>query len=401
MVALVKPHGADALKPLYVADEAARVALQKEAESLPSVVISSAAAANAVMMGAGYFTPLSGYMNKADMLSVAENLTTADGLFWPVPIVNMLKDVSAIEGAKRIALRDPNVDGQPVIAVMDVAAIEEASGAELEAVAEQVFATNDKQHPGVANFLAAGNFIVSGDIQVLNYSYFADDFPETFRTAVSIRDEFVERGWNNVVAFQTRNPMHRAHEELCRMAQEALNADGILIHMLLGKLKAGDIPADVRDASIRKMVDVYFPPNTVMITGYGFDMLYAGPREAVLHAVFRQNCGCSHLIVGRDHAGVGDYYGAFDAQTIFQEKVPAGALEIKIFEADHTAYSKKLDRVVMMRDVPDHTKEDFVLLSGTKVREMLGQGIAPPPEFSRPEVAQILMDYYQALDAGK
>lgn len=401
MVALVKPHGADALTPLYVADEAARIALQKEAESLPSVVISSAAAANAVMMGAGYFTPLAGYMNKADMLSVAENLTTADGLFWPVPIVNMLKDVSAIEGAKRIALRDPNVDGEPVIAVMDVAAIEEASDAELEAVAEQVFATTDKQHPGVANFLAAGNFIVSGDIQVLNYSYFAGDFPDTFRTAVSIRNEFVERGWNNVVAFQTRNPMHRAHEELCRMAQEALNADGILIHMLLGKLKPGDIPADVRDASIRKMVEVYFPPNSVMITGYGFDMLYAGPREAVLHAVFRQNCGCSHLIVGRDHAGVGDYYGAFDAQTIFQEKVPADALEIKIFEADHTAYSKKLDRVVMMRDVPDHTKEDFVLLSGTKVREMLGQGIAPPPEFSRPEVAQILMDYYQALDADK
>ncbi len=401
MVALVKPHGADALTPLYVADEDARVALQKEAESLPSVVVSSTAAANAVMMAAGYFTPLSGYMNKADMLSVAENMTTANGLFWPVPIVNMLKDVSAIEGAKRIALRDPNVDGEPVIAVMDVAAIEEASDAELEAVAEQVFATTDKQHPGVANFLAAGNFIVSGDIQVLNYSYFADDFPDTFRTAVSIRNEFVERGWNNVVAFQTRNPMHRAHEELCRMAQEALNADGILIHMLLGKLKPGDIPADVRDASIRKMVEVYFPPNTVMITGYGFDMLYAGPREAVLHAVFRQNCGCTHLIVGRDHAGVGDYYGAFDAQTIFQEKVPAGALEIKIFEADHTAYSKKLDRVVMMRDVPDHTKDDFVLLSGTKVREMLGQGIAPPPEFSRPEVAQILMDYYQALDAGK
>jgi sulfate adenylyltransferase len=401
MVALVKPHGADALKPLYVADEDARVALQQEAESLPSVVISSAAAANAVMMGAGYFTPLTGYMNKADMLSVAENMTTADGLFWPVPIVNMLKDVSAIEGAKRIALRDPNVEGEPVIAVMDVAAIEEASDAELEAVAEQVFATNDKEHPGVANFLAAGNFIVSGDIQVLNYSYFADDFPDTFRTAVSIRNEFVERGWSNVVAFQTRNPMHRAHEELCRMAQEALNADGILIHMLLGKLKKGDIPADVRDASIRKMVEVYFPPNTVMITGYGFDMLYAGPREAVLHAVFRQNCGCSHLIVGRDHAGVGDYYGAFDAQTIFQEKVPAGALEIKIFEADHTAYSKKLDRVVMMREAPDHTPDDFVALSGTKVRQMLGQGIAPPPEFSRPEVAKVLMAYYQELDASK
>ncbi len=199
------------------------------------------------------------------------------------------------------------------------------------------------------------------------------------------------------MAFQTRNPMHRAHEELCRMAMDDLKADGILIHMLLGKLKAGDIPADVRDAAIRKMVELYFPANTVMITGYGFDMLYAGPREAVLHAVFRQNCGCTHLIVGRDHAGVGDYYGGFDAQVIF-DQVPAGALQLEIYKADHTAYSKKLNRVVMMKDAPDHSKDDFVLLSGTKVREMLGQGIAPPPEFSRPEVAKILSDYYQALD---
>jgi sulfate adenylyltransferase len=166
--------------------------------------------------------------------------------------------------------------------------------------------------------------------------------------------------------------------------------------MLLGKLKKGDIPADVRDNCIRTMVDKYFEPNTVLITGYGFDMLYAGPREAVLHALFRQNTGCTHLIVGRDHAGVGDYYGPFDAQTIFKEEVPAGALDIEIYEADHTAWSKKLGKVVMMRDAPDHSKEDFVLLSGTKVREMLGQGIAPPPEFSRPEVAKILMDFYRS-----
>ena len=179
------------------------------------------------------------------------------------------------------------------------------------------------------------------------------------------------------------------------MAKEAVGADGVIIHMLLGKLKPGDIPADVRDAAIRKMVELYFPPNTVMITGYGFDMLYAGPREAVLHAIFRQNMGASHFIIGRDHAGVGDYYGAFDAQTIFDQEVPAGELGIQIFRADHTAYSKKLHKVVMMRDAPDHTKDDFVLLSGTKVREMLGQGIAPPPEFSRPEVAQILMNYYR------
>ena len=180
------------------------------------------------------------------------------------------------------------------------------------------------------------------------------------------------------------------------MALEGTGADGILIHMLLGKLKPGDIPARVRNDAIRTMVDNYFPENSVMITGYGFDMMYAGPREAVLHAVFRQNAGCAYLIVGRDHAGVGDFYGAFEAQTIFDEKVPADALEIEIFKADHTAFSKKLGRVVMMSDAPDHTKDDFVILSGTKVREMLGNGIAPPPEFSRPEVAEILMDYYQS-----
>ncbi len=396
---MIKPHGADALKPLFVQDESQRKALAVEAETLPALLVSSATAANAVMMGGGYFTPLDGYMNKADAIRVAETMQTTNGLFWPVPVLNLTGDITAVQGAGRIALRDPNVDGHPVIAVQDVTAVEAFTQAELEAVASQVFGTLDPAHPGVDAFLAQGPYALSGPIQVLNFSYFQTDFPETFRTAVEIRNEFAERGWEKVVAFQTRNPMHRAHEELCRMAQEALGSDGILIHMLLGKLKQGDIPADVRDACIRKMVEVYFPANTVMIAGYGFDMLYAGPREAVLHAVFRQNCGCTHLIVGRDHAGVGDYYGAFDAQTIFADKVPSGALEIAIFDADHTAYSKKLNRVVMMRDVPDHTNDDFILLSGTKVREMLGNGIAPPPEFTRPECAQILMDYYQNEDA--
>ena len=180
------------------------------------------------------------------------------------------------------------------------------------------------------------------------------------------------------------------------MAVERLGADGLVIHMLLGKLKAGDIPANVRDAAIRKMVELYFPPNSTMITGYGFDMLYAGPREALLHAIFRQNMGATHLIVGRDHAGVGDYYGPFDAQEIF-DKIPKGALKIDLFKADNTAYSRKLKKVVMMREAPDHKEEDFVLLSGTAVRKMLGDGIAPPPEFARPEVAQILIDYYSKL----
>ena len=393
---MIKPHGSDELQALYVADDARREALLKEAEQLPSLLLNSAAAANAVMLGAGYFNPLKGYMNLADSLSVAEKLQTSEGLFWPVPIVN-LTEATDIQPGSRIALRDPNVDGHPVLAVMQVEAAEHVADEQIDFIAEKVFRTLDPSHPGVATFKSLGRTLLSGPIEVLNFSYFPGEFPDTFRTAVDIRAEIASRGWNKVVAFQTRNPMHRAHEELCRMAMEDLDADGILIHMLLGKLKPGDIPADVRDASIRKMVDVYFPPNTVMVTGYGFDMLYAGPREAVLHAVFRQNCGCTHLIVGRDHAGVGDYYGGFDAQTIFDEEVPAGSLQLEIYRADHTAYSKKLDRVVMMRDAPDHSPEDFVLLSGTKVREMLGNGIAPPPEFSRPEVAKILMDYYQSL----
>ena len=396
-MSLIKPHGADALTPRIVSDQR-KLALEEEAASLVSITVSSAAAANAVMLGAGYFTPLTGYMNRADAMSVARDLKTTEGLFWPVPVLNMVTEFAG-EVGDRIALRDPNVDGNPVLAIMDVTGIDSLSDDDMSLMTREIFGTEDPAHPGVATFNNQGRVLLSGPIEVLNYSYFQADFPETFRTAMEIREEIASRGWQRVVAFQTRNPMHRAHEELCRMAMQDLDADGILIHMLLGKLKAGDIPADVRDNAIRTMVDHYFPENTVMVTGYGFDMLYAGPREAVLHALFRQNAGCTELIVGRDHAGVGDYYGGFDAQTIFDERVPSGALEIEIYRADHTAYSKKLDRVVMMKDAPDHDKEDFILLSGTKVREMLGQGIAPPPEFSRPEVAQILMDYYQALDA--
>ncbi|MDG1693845.1 MAG: sulfate adenylyltransferase [Porticoccaceae bacterium] len=391
---MIKPHGSDSLNPRLVSADRAQQLLV-EAETLPSLLVNSAAAANAVMLGAGYFNPLKGFMNLADALSVSANLHTEEGLFWPVPVLNLVEDISSIEGASRIALRDPNTEGNPVMAVMDVAAIESVSDEQIATMAQEIFGTTDPEHPGVATFTNLGRFVVSGDVEVLSLSYFQADFPDTFRTATEIRDEIAERGWNKVVAFQTRNPMHRAHEELCRMAMERLDADGVVIHMLLGKLKPGDIPASVRDNCIRKMVDLYFPENSVMVTGYGFDMLYAGPREAVLHAVFRQNMGATHLIVGRDHAGVGDYYGAFDAQTIFADKVPEGSLEIEIFNADHTAFSKKLKRVVMMNEAEDHSKDDFILLSGTKVRQMLGEGIAPPPEFSRPEVAQILMDYYQ------
>ena len=394
---MIKPVGADELMPLFVYDSNEHHALEKEAETLPSIMISSAAAGNAVMMGGGYFTPLTGFMNVADAMGCAENMKTTDGKFFPVPVLNLVEDVAAIKDAKRIALRDPNMEGNPVIAIQDVESIEEVTDAQMKVMTDKVYRTDDMEHPGVAAFNSVGRFAISGPIQVLHFSYFLDDFPDTFRTAVEIRNEIAEHGWKKIVAFQTRNPMHLAHEELCHMAMERLGCDGLVIHMLLGKLKPGDIPAPVRDAAIRKMVELYFPPNSAMVTGYGFDMLYAGPREAVLHAYFRQNMGATHFIIGRDHAGVGDYYGAFDAQTIFEEEVPAGAMDIEIFKADHTAWSKKLNKVVMMCEAPDHEKEDFVLLSGTKVREMLGNGEAPPKEFSRPEVAKILIDYYSSL----
>ncbi len=393
----IPPHGATRLKPLFVEDPDERRALLREAETLPAVTVASAAASNAVMLGGGYFTPLDGFMDKADALSVGRSMHTADGLFWPTPVLNLVAEAGAVAPGSRIALRDPNVAGAPVLAVQEVRAVESFSDAEFDELTAQVYGTTDPAHPGVADFRAQGRVAISGPVRVLNFSYFETDFPETFRTAVSIRQEIAERGWRRVVAFQTRNPMHRAHEELCRMAMERLEADGVVIHMLLGKLKPGDIPAPVRDATIRKMVELYFPPNSAMITGYGFDMLYAGPREAVLHAIFRQNMGASHFIVGRDHAGVGDYYEPFEAQEIF-DRIPGDALRIELFKADHTAWSKKLNKVVMMREAPGHTKEDFVLLSGTAVREMLGKGIAPPPEFSRPEVAQILIDHYRGRD---
>jgi sulfate adenylyltransferase len=394
---MIKPIGADELMPLFVYDSDEHDALSHEAESLPSIVISSAAAGNAVMMGGGYFTPLTGYMNVADAVSVAETMKTTSGQFFPVPVLNLVENADGIEVGSRIALRDPNVEGNPVIAVQNVEAIETVSDEQMAMMTDKVYRTADPEHPGVNAFNSVGRTAISGPIKVLNFSYFITDFPDTFRTAVEIRNEIKERGWKKIVAFQTRNPMHLAHEELCHMAMDRLGCDGLVIHMLLGKLKPGDIPAPVRDAAIRKMVELYFPPNSAMVTGYGFDMLYAGPREAVLHAYFRQNMGATHFIIGRDHAGVGDYYGAFDAQTIFDDEVPEDAMEIEIFRADHTAWSKKLNKVVMMNEAPDHEKDDFVLLSGTKVREMLGNGIAPPKEFSRPEVAQILIEYYQSL----
>ena len=398
MTNLVAPHGSDILKPLIIKDKSEKDNIITQSKNLHQLKLNSAAAANAVMLAAGYFTPLEGYMNKKDALSVSENMVTTNGLFWPVPIINLTKeDITGVSVGDEIALLDPNVEGNPVLAIQRIETIEKISDEDLSLMAKNIFGTNDIEHPGVKNFTSLGNTLISGSIKVLNYSYFPSDFPNTFATAEEIRKKLSDSGWTKVVAFQTRNPMHRAHEELCKMALERLSADGVLIHMTLGKLKEGDIPGDIRDAAIRKMVEIYFPNNTAIISGFGFDMLYAGPREALLHATFRQNCGCSHLIVGRDHAGVGDYYDPCAAQELFDNEIVKKSLKIEIFAADHTAFSKKLNKVVMMRDVDDHSKDDFVLLSGTKVREMLSNGEDLPAEFARKEVADILKSYYQSL----
>ena len=389
-MALVRPHGGGNLEPLMLTGKALADELQR-ARTLPKIKVSSREKGDLVMMGIGGFTPLEGFMSLSDWQGVCAGMKMANGVFWPIPITLSTDFLTAndIETGREIALIDPEDDS--ILATMRVT---EKYTIDKAHECATVFNTVDIEHPGVKMVMAQGDVNLAGPVKVLSLGGFDQKYGELFMTPRQTRELFEEMGWSKIAAFQTRNPMHRAHEELCKMAKDAVNADGILVHMLLGKLKKGDIPAEVRDAAIRKMVELYFPPNTVMVTGYGFDMLYAGPREAVLHAVFRQNAGCTHLIVGRDHAGVGNYYGPFDAQEIFHTLQP-DALAIEIFNADHTAYSRKLNKVVMMRDVPDHNPEDFVLLSGTKVRDMLAAGQPLPVEFARPEVAEILMRYYQ------
>ena len=277
MTNLIMPHGSNELNTLYIEDEMARSSMLSASAEMRNLEINSAAAANAVMMAAGYFNPLTGYMNKEEALKVSKEMLTLDDIFWPVPIVNITTDANSLDytHGEEIALKDPNVEGNPVIAIQRIDNVEKLSDDDIDTIVNNVFGTTDVNHPGVKNFKDQGKYIISGSIEVLNYSYFPNDFPHTFATAPDIRKMLTKAGWSKTVAFQTRNPMHRAHEELCKMAYERLEADGVLIHMLLGKLKEGDIPGDVRDAAIRKMVELYFEENTAIISGFGFDMMYA------------------------------------------------------------------------------------------------------------------------------
>ncbi len=391
MSKLIKPYGSDELLSPF---NEIGVNLA-DVEQIPKFLLNDSAIANVVMLGSGYFNPLQGFMNKTEALSVCDEFRTLNGLFWPIPVLNITREMPDFKIGEKVALLDSSQDHNPCIAIMNISDVEFLSDQDLNYFCMRIFGTNDCNHPGVNKFKKLGNYLVSGSIEVSQLSTFPMDHPDTFRTASQLREIITDLGWRKIVAFQTRNPMHRAHEEVCRIACERINADGLIIHMLLGKLKEGDIPAKTRDECIRTMVASYFHDLPVLISGYGFDMLYAGPREALLHAIVRQNLGATHLIIGRDHAGIGNFYGEFEAQEIFDEWHDVSELQIKIFKADHAAYSKKLEKVVMLNEVDNHKAVDFVTLSGTKLRELLANGQRPPAEVVRPEVAEILIDFYK------
>lgn len=391
MSKLIKPYGSDELLTPFN-----EIGMNlADVEQIPKFLLNDSAIANVVMLGSGYFNPLQGFMNKTEALSVCDEFRTLNGLFWPIPVLNITREMPDFKIGEKVALLDSSQDHNPCIAIMNISDVEFLSDQDINYFCMRIFGTNDCNHPGVNKFKKLGNYLVSGSIEASQLSTFPMDHPDTFRTASQLREIITDLGWRKIVAFQTRNPMHRAHEEVCRIACERINADGLIIHMLLGKLKEGDIPAKTRDECIRTMVASYFHDLPVLISGYGFDMLYAGPREALLHAIVRQNLGATHLIIGRDHAGTGNFYGEFEAQEIFDECHDVSELQIQIFKADHAAYSKKLEKVVMLNEIDNHKAVDFVTLSGTKLRELLANGQLPPAEVVRPEVAEILIDFYQ------
>ena len=389
MSKLVKPHGSDTLKPLLL-EGAAHAAELKRAQDLPRLNISSREAGDLIMLGIGGFTPLSGFMNKADWQGVCDNFTTASGLFWPIPIT-LSTDKATADGLAdnaEVALFDQ--ERGEIMATMTVT---EKYSIDKTHECQTVFKTTDEAHPGVKMVMAQGDINLAGPVKVLSQGGFPEKYAGLYMTPAESRAAFDKRGWKTVAAFQTRNPMHRSHEYLAKIAIEV--CDGVMIHSLLGKLKSGDIPAETRTAAISTLIENYFRDDTVIQSGYPLDMRYAGPREALLHALFRQNYGCSHLIVGRDHAGVGDYYGPFDAHNIFDE-IPAGSLETQPLKIDWTFWCSKCDAMASSKTCR-HEPADRLLLSGTKLRKMLSEGDDVPPQFSRPEVLAILRDYYEGL----
>lgn len=385
---LVPPHGAKELKCLLLEGKA-REDEQKRAGGLKKkVVMTSRETSDLIMLGIGAFTPLDGFMGKDDWQGVCDSYKMKSGLFWPIPIT-LSSDDEEIKAGDEVALIDEETKE-----LMGSMKVTEKYTIDKAHECKQVFRTNDTAHPGVAKVMEQKKYNLAGPVKVVSESTYPEEFKGIYMRPAESRKLFEEKGWHTIAALQLRNPMHRSHEYLAKIAVEV--CDGLFIHQLVGALKEGDIPAEVRVKAIDVLVEKYFVKNTVIQGGYPMEMRYAGPREALLHAVFRQNFGCSHLIVGRDHAGVGDYYGPFDAQKIFHE-IPKDALALKPLNIDWTFWCNKCDGMSSMRTCP-HGKEDRVQLSGTMVRKMLSEGKPLPKEFSRPEVAAVLTEYYQKLD---
>jgi sulfate adenylyltransferase len=388
---LVPPHGSAELKPLLLEGPARQEELKK-AKSLPKVTMTSRETGDLIMMGIGGFTPLTGFMTRADWKGICDEMKTSGGLFWPIPVTlsTSRQTADSIREGSEVALA-----GDETGEIMGTMKVAEKYTIDKAHECRQVFRTTDAEHPGVKMIMEQAEVNLAGPVKVLSEGTFPTEFAGIYQRPAESRKMFQDQGWSTVAALQLRNQMHRSHEYLAKIAIEV--CDGVYIHQLVVKLKPGDIPADVRVKAIQVLVDKYFVKDTVIQGGYPLDMRYAGPREALLHALFRQNYGCSHLIVGRDHAGVGSYYGPFDAQKIFDE-IPKDALITKPLKIDWTFFCTKCDGMASMRTCP-HSKEDRVLLSGTVVRKTLSEGGQLDPHFSRPEVLEILKQYYQELDA--
>jgi len=388
---LVPPHGGK-LKPLLLQGDALEEEKEK-ARSFPSVQLTSRETSDLIMMAIGAFSPLEGFMGRDDYMGVIENMHMSDGTLWPIPItLSVSKDqADSLATNSEVALMDDE-SGE----LMGSMKVEEKFTYDKVLEVKNVFRTDDEAHPGVAKVYAQKEILLAGPVKAFSEGPYPEQFGDYYGRPDDARHIFTELGWHTVAGFQTRNPIHRSHEYCTKIALEV--SDGILIHPLVGKLKADDIPADIRMKCYEVLMDNYYPKDRVVLKVYPMEMRYGGPREAILHAIFRQNYGCSHLIVGRDHAGVGNFYGPFDAQDIFDE-IEEGELHLEPLKIDWTFWCYKCDGMASMKTCP-HNKEDRVLISGTQLRKMLAEGQMPPKEFTRPEVAQILMEYYKNLNTG-
>jgi sulfate adenylyltransferase len=404
MSKLIFPHGSMQLKPLLL-EGLPREQENKRAKSLKRVPMTTRETSDLIMMGIGAFTPVEGFMGRDDWQGCCEtySLPSKNGLFWPIPIT-----LSATEGlansitvGEEVALWDMETES-----IMGTMKVTEKYPIDKEYECRQIFRTTDSAHPGVQKVLEQGPMNLAGPVKVLSESYYPEMFSGIYQRPDEARKLFEDRGWSTVAALQLRNPMHNSHAYLAWIAIEV--CDGVYVHQLVGKLKPGDVPAEVRVKAINGLVKKYFRPDRVIQGGYPLEMRYAGPREALLHAVFRQNYGCSHLIVGRDHAGVGNYYGPFDSQKIFQE-IPADALRLRPLCMDWTFYCYECGSMASMKTCPHESKAVIdengnykggarLLLSGTLLRKLLSEGKPVPAEYSRPEVIAILKEYYDTMD---